>query len=145
MINESNYFTGTSARFAALPLTWAKRLFSLREADGVVRLGNKNFRKNFVSGSSFYWVSTDGQYLVRLSDHWSEGSSVTNCGWIATCRWSLENSRGALKTGKTFNRFARTYVPEGFEAGIVAFRDMRLLAKRPLSKFERIKFESEVM
>jgi hypothetical protein len=118
MITSSNYFEHSSGVFKIQPTTWAGSAISAVSIevtygfDGVsydakvrtdqepVRLGNRNWLPNFVSYSitwgslSAYWVSEDGQYLLRVSDHWSSGPvGVYQCGNIAKCWWELAGRR----------------------------------------------------
>ena len=132
-INKNNYFSSSYGRFKVQPTKWAE--LALRHIDiecrsdpltgdrrysskqEKVRLGNRTWIPNFVSynaryGSvSAYWTSEDGQYLLRLSDHWSEGpKSVHKVGRIARCLWALDG-----RPQKAFN---------GFHLGIIKFSDM---------------------
>jgi hypothetical protein len=52
------------------------KVFSLTECH-ITRWGNL----------SVYMESED--LLLRISDHWSSGSDVRNCGSIKTCNWQL--------------------------------------------------------
>lgn len=121
MITASNYFEGSIGTFRLCPNSWAEqarrsfrlifdqaldedgypcRVFSTdcsRRSQGVLVLGNRHWYPNFVSYSarygsfSAYWTSLDSQWLLRLSDHWSEGpSGVHLCGNIRQCYWRID-------------------------------------------------------
>ena len=142
MITVNDYFNGTKATWKALPLTWVKKLLALATSDQDVKLGNRTFRKNHTSPESYYWVSTDGSHIIRLSTHWSDGSSTNNCGWVSTCRWTLVDDHGHISVGTKRDR--RGYVQSAWCAGIVAFSDMIRIPRgqRPLSRLERIEREA---
>ena len=142
MVTVNDYFNGTRAIWKALPLTWVRKLLALQDSDQPVKLGNRTYTKNYSSSESYYWISTDGSYLIRLSNHWSKGSSAKNCQWVATCWWELAGDTGHQSIGTVKNRF-NGYVQSKWCAGIVAFRDMARIPRgqRPLSKLERIEME----
>ena len=59
-----------------------------------VRLGNHlwvpDHLSNWHDSFSAYWISADGQYILRVSDHWSEGpKGVKTCGPIGQSYWTL--------------------------------------------------------
>lgn len=134
-IKTTNYFSSSYGRFRVQPTKWAElalRHFEIEcHSDPLIgdyagyshkqkqmRLGNRTWLPNYVSYSarygsvSAYWTSEDGQYLMRLSDHWSEGcKSVHKVGRIARCLWALEG-----RPQKAFN---------GFHLGIIKFSDMK--------------------
>jgi hypothetical protein len=57
----------------------------------------KKLAKYRSRSNSFYFVSADGNELVRISDHWSSTgnaypkSQKMNCGQINTCVWNVQN------------------------------------------------------
>ena len=55
---------------------------------------------------SIYLESDD--LLIRISDHWSSGSAVRNCGSIKTCEWQLH------ARSNTVIRFKNSRVQGGF-------------------------------
>lgn len=124
MADRTDYWSGTSATWRALPLSWVRGLLRARRAEigSPVTLGNHVYRLDHKSASSWYWVSEDGTHLVRLSDHWSSGSSSVNCGRIKDCRWRLEGDCGAVRCGLSSYRGSPR--PADFTAGIVELRSM---------------------
>ena len=115
MVNVTNYFLASRGTFKVCPKGWAEKAFDhvytwsdidcsagcprtvgRGQCENIV-LGNRVWLANFVSYNarwyslSAYWVSPDGQWLLRLSDHWSESNcgSVHTCGWIRSCFWKL--------------------------------------------------------
>lgn len=92
-----------------------------------IHLGNRDWIPNYVSYSvkyntySFYWLSKDGQYLLRISDHWSEGarSKVTNCGKIASCFYALLGAKKAVATANS------NFYPHKFYGGIIKLSDLK--------------------
>lgn len=107
MINKNNYFEHSRGVFKMQPTSWAailsgaiKHTSTGEFAQEAVALGNRKWFPNFVSYSerwgtiSAYWVSEDGQYLIRLSDHWSKApKGIHQCGNIRHCWWELSGRR----------------------------------------------------
>lgn len=134
-IKNYNYFSSSYGRFKVQPTKWAELALGHIEIEchsdpltgdpagysskqTHVRLGNRIWTPNYVSYNarhnslSAYWTSEDGQYLLRLSDHWSEGcKSVHKVGRIAHCLWALD--------GRPQRAF------KGFHLGIIKFSDMK--------------------
>lgn len=116
MINSSNYFEKSEGVFKMIPSTWVKKarenctiksaekicpytgeyLYEKETSQTEIKLGNHTWKPNFVSynarycSMSAYWVSEDGQYLLRISNHWSKApKGVFACGNIRYCWWEL--------------------------------------------------------
>ena len=111
MIDASNYFEASAGEFRKLPRR-ITQLFLGSIGDSVKWAGS-TWSFNFRSKSSFYW--TDGEWLVRVSDHWSEGFVRCACGNIRKCRWTLCGRSRSMKEG----------CEDGFYAGVCRFSDMR--------------------
>lgn len=126
-VTRDDYFISTSATWRALPLPWVRALMTARKQDisTAVRLGNHHYQLDYKSRSSWYWVSADGRFLIRLSDHWSSGSSSINCGRIRDCRWRLDADCGAIHAGAGRDRYG--WRPVSYTAGIVSFSSMARL------------------
>ncbi len=92
------YWENTEGTFTAIPSTWSKAV--LKKAPRL-RLGNRAWVRNFISYSprwgslSVYYLSEDGEWLIRVSDHWSEAGShrTKTCGGIRSCYWTLKSSK----------------------------------------------------
>ena len=139
-VTIADYFVGTRAEFRALPPSWTRALNKARGK--AVTLGNRRYVFNHASGSSWYWVSEDSRYLVRLSDHWSNGcrgDGALNCRWVSSCWWTLSGDRGAVKTGLR-RGYSDGYTPVNLSAGIVRLDAMERIPKdeRPRSRLERL-------
>lgn len=131
MITIDNYFEATQGVFHIIPDDWVEKLIKhfkihvpadccnksvVTHQDDIV-LDGRLWKKNFVSYSlkfkstSAYWVSEDGQYLLRVSDHWSKASGgISQCGWIKDCWWELAGQE--------------QFGIDGFYGGIIKFRDL---------------------
>lgn len=72
MINLTNFYVTTFAKF--------KRCNVPKRKPNFVSLNKKNGKP-----SSKYWYGEDkeGEYVIRLSDHWGD---------VASCRWLLDGS-----------------------------------------------------
>ena len=110
VINKDNYFEASYGCFEMQPPSWVAKALEHIEGKweyGVgtsyfqseMKLGNRYWKPSFISYSSkwgsfsAYWISTNGQYLLRVSDHWSEGpKGVKTCGFIRHCYWVLNGS-----------------------------------------------------
>ena len=144
-----NYWEATCGTFRVQPSSWAAKAlaathvvveatetmdmvyeynYSVKTKQDAIVLGNHTWFPNFVSfnpryGSmSAYWLSEDGQYLLRLSDHWSEadkGQRVKTCGNIRACWWSLAGHRvsGVFRGKKSPHE-------KGFFLGIIKLSDL---------------------
>ena len=110
------YYTTTAGVFKGIPAKWTARALSTPK---VLRLGNRTWRLDFVStndrynSKSIYYLSEDGKWLIRVSDHWSTRSSprVKACGRIKSCWWELSHSKHDC-----FGRFT---------GGIIRLRDLQ--------------------
>lgn len=122
MVTISNYFECTVGTFKIQPTSWAEKCVAAINvaelAQGQLVLGNRQWIPNFVSYSerwgslSAYWISEDGQYLLRVSDHWSAGPvGVHRVGYIRQCWWELT---GRKQPGAN-----------GFWVGIVRLGDLK--------------------
>lgn len=133
MIDASNFFEASKGAFRVIPSKWVEQLKNaidvVEEFDDYfgstnsrvvmneITLGNRKWIPNFYSHSarwgstSAYWVSEDGQYLLRVSDHWSLAQKgVHQCGNIRKCWWALT---GRKQAGV-----------DGLWGGIVKFSDL---------------------
>lgn len=92
------YYESTAGVFKGIPAKWTAHVLSTPK---VLRLGNRTWYLDFVSindrynSKSIYYLSEDGRYLIRVSDHWSERTSprVKACGRIKSCWWELSHSK----------------------------------------------------
>ena len=89
--------------------------------EAFIMLYGKRWDLNFVSYSQ-RWDSlsvyfSDGESLIRISDHWSEGSKVNNCGKIRSCFWTL-------KKAKYSRSYAVTTQRKKVQVGITRFSEM---------------------
>ena len=89
-----------------------------------VRLGNHDWTINFVSVNGYFGSVSiyyrSGDYLLRISDHWSESNlSVKQCGNIRSCYWRLK--------GMT-HQFSRLNGSDNkFQGGIIKMSDLEYL------------------
>ena len=109
-ITAGNYHLQSKGTFNAVPRSWTEIVLGKLVSDHLslkrwskdrlvpeVRLGNKVWRLHFVSVNahwrsvSIYYISIDGRWLLRFSNHWTTADSRTiKCGSIRSCRWSLK-------------------------------------------------------
>lgn len=141
MINVSNYFVASKATFqevapkivehlleslsieipAETDVTSGNTVYYLKEQPSSqdIMMNGKTWTLNFVSVSRWGSVSvyfTDGDRLLRISDHWSKGSMINNCGNIRNCYWSFKKAR---------NSKLIAWRGRSLQAGIVAFSNMQ--------------------
>ena len=132
-IDSTNYFVSSVGQFRSIPTKWVHRILDAVSFEGrdvtfkvgfsSIKLGNREWVPNFISASyslSIYLVSIDGEYLLRLSDHWSDaqgGLTTIRCGNIRRCWWDLTGSIQAPV--KSEYPFARSLL-----GGITKFSDM---------------------
>ena len=135
-IDKENYFVASAAEFRTIPSKWVRALL---RGGKKCRLGNRRYLVNYISrvdemrGDAFsggyhaksfsaYWVSADGEELIRVSDHWYLGPNARwassdkakRCPNIASCHWRLAGKPQVVQS----HGF-------GLCGGIVRFRDMR--------------------
>ena len=141
MINVSNYFVTSKATFqevapkiveqllkslaieisAETDITSGSTMYYLKEQPSAqtVVLNGKTWTLNFVSVSKWGSVSvyfTDGDRLLRISDHWSKGSLINNCGNIRNCYWGFKKARNSKRIA---------WQGRSLQAGMVAFSNMQ--------------------
>ena len=116
--NLNNYYWGTHGNFRSLCHSWQKKIEKLvykyhdwyenaehtwYDKQVQIRLGNRTFRLVYNSrGESFYFVDTNEEYLIRVSNHWSKVQGpATSCGWVSSCYWQLvgRNNRSSFPAG----------------------------------------------
>ena len=115
-ITARNYHVQSTGTFKAVPRSWTKKVLGQIVSDHMslkrwsmdcfvpeVRLGNKVWRLHYVSAKpnwksmSIYYVSIDGRWLLRFSNHWTDADSRTcKCGFISKCLWWLEGHQAPL-------------------------------------------------
>lgn len=124
MINSSNYFVSSRGVFQPLPRKVLDAVLTLRPE---ITLNGRRWFLNHVSyscydfeeeptPSSIYYVSEDGQWLIRASDHWCVSRNNIRvashrCKRIANCHWEIP--RKAVREGRGM-----------FLAGIAKFSDL---------------------
>lgn len=117
-MDADNYFNTSKGVFRIQPASWAdaaynalqKGWFGKFEGQTDLTLGNRKWVPNYISESSrgslsAYWISENGQWLLRLSNHWSDadrGIKTTKCGWIRNCWWELRGRRQPAYDNKPF-------------------------------------------
>lgn len=142
IIDKDNYFKATCGCFKLQPQSWAEKALDHIEIEVVeghfdctykysqreMILGNRQWKPNFVSYSnkwgsfSAYWISDDGQYLLRVSDHWSKApKGIKTCGSIKQCYWTIQGT--ANKTGIKHPSFSKP-----LWMGIVKLSDMEYIS-----------------
>ena len=111
IINKYNYFDNSEGQFILLPSAVTDMLcksYTLEVCGKDIKTTHEYiafpkiglFEPNFISYSprhgtkSIYWVSADGQRLIRLSDHWSTvpaelKKNIKAVGKVRFCRWHL--------------------------------------------------------
>jgi hypothetical protein len=88
------------------------------------KLGGKEYLLDFISKKneweniSIYIIDIKSDNLIRLSDHWSRGSNVKNCGYIATCKWSLLGSKKSKSCVKHVFEFYNYYYRYNYKKSI---------------------------
>lgn len=78
--------------------SWSKRYNNFRYSikyrrNVVIKMGNTEFHVTHIKLSGYGNLSIyleSEKYLMRISDHWSSGSSVKNIGLIRYSDWSLK-------------------------------------------------------
>lgn len=75
---------------------------------------HKSYSKRWDSLSAYF---SDGESLIRISDHWSDGSKVNNCGKIRRCFWTI-------KKAKSSRSYAVTAQRKKVQVGITRFSEM---------------------
>lgn len=120
-ISKKNYFIASQGSFRVIPSSWTEKILdhakTAVEGDKI-KLGNNIFKLNYISESykysskSIYYVSDSDQYLIRVSDHWSESDfrGVKTCGNIRSCFWTINGRKQP--------------VVSRFHGGIVKFSDL---------------------
>lgn len=124
MINSGNYFVSSRGVFQPLPRKVLDAVLTLRPE---IKLNGRRWFLNHVSyshydfeeeptPSSIYYVSEDGQWLIRASDHWCVSRqnirvAAHRCKRIANCRWEIP--RKAVREGRGM-----------FLAGVIKFSDL---------------------
>ena len=110
-ISKYNYFDKSVGKFKLLPAIVTDILckaYTIEVCDGSVNTTQDYvtfpnvglFEPNFISfcrrkrSRSIYWVSADGQKVIRLSDHWSTvpaglDKSIRAVGRVRFCWWDL--------------------------------------------------------
>lgn len=138
MININNYFECSEGQFQEVAPAIAKQLLENLDIQLVydymdveenikyndkafVMLYGKRWDLNFVSYSQ-RWGSlsvyfSDGESLIRISDHWSYGSKVNNCGNIRNCYWTF-------KKAKSSRSYVVTTQRKRVQVGITRFSEM---------------------
>lgn len=91
MINTTNYFQNTYGKFRCI-----KKLPA-----NVIQLDS-------LSKDSKYYISSDGETLYRVSNHWS----LSECPFIASCVWILLDTKGKKNIGT-------------FRIGAIKFKDLK--------------------
>lgn len=136
MITKNNYSIRTEGTFKIIPRSWALRLKQAVQRQNIcigrsrIKLGNRTWIFDFRSWSkwpanfgSAYWISADGQWLIRLADHWSEAQApVTQCGWIRSCYWKLAGIRPPVKHQKR-----KGWKTNSLQAGIIRLSELKVL------------------
>jgi hypothetical protein len=77
---------------------WSKRYNDFRysvkyRSKTVIKLGDRPFHVTYVKLSGYGNLSIyleSEKYLIRISDHWSHGSSCRNIGLIRYSEWALK-------------------------------------------------------
>jgi hypothetical protein len=96
------------ARLLYVTKKWhkAKKDFNYRvqyEKGSIVKIGSKSFKLTECHITDYGNISVyleDGDLVLRVSDHWSGGSDVRNCGSIKTCYWTLRQKSHTVKVFK---------------------------------------------
>ena len=100
-IDKTNYMDGTVGKFKSIPWSWAKTLTTVGMYTPCY-LGGKMWKLDHINhghnGDSFsgYWLATDGNHLIRISDRWSFFSKRKNkleglkkSKRLRPCVWSM--------------------------------------------------------
>lgn len=89
---KENYFVRSVGRFKRLTEKETERLLDTPIGGDVIIRGVK-LRHDYESEGSYGSHSryfSDGETLVRVSNHWSDGVHSSGCcGWIRSCWWVL--------------------------------------------------------
>ena len=110
VIDNSNYFDSTRGDFEPISksdaieimneyVKWRRKKnkpeFIQSSKFGNLRVDYESEKKSAFWRSrsfSFYFVSEDNTYIIRISDHWSKSSypksNKLNCGFIRSCYWT---------------------------------------------------------
>ena len=85
----SNYWKNTYANFEYID-----------SSDNVMDLINKTKKEKYTpdfksESNSYYLISPNKRYLIRISDHWSDSniSSIKCVGNIGSCYWKLTSKK----------------------------------------------------
>ena len=141
-IDTDTYFKATYGCFKLQPKSWVEKVVdhikvtevidyyegrSYKYGQTEMKLGNRIWKPNFISYSdkwmslSAYWISDDGQYLLRVSDHWSKApKGIKTCGSIKQCYWTIQGT--ANKSGIKHPSFSKP-----LWMGIVKLSDMEYI------------------
>jgi len=142
-INESNFFKATRAEFKGINRKEAEEIL-----DKYVATRRKKVKPEFIETSlgklsinfesehksaffqsrslSYYFISENKDFVIRISDHWSESnyprSGKLNCGSIASCYWT--------NFGERFNyRLPAQSYSSDLIAGICYFKDFSKIVR----------------
>lgn len=146
-INATNYFNSTRAEFRGLEISDAKEIleayrvyrrkrnepdFIVSSKYGKLRVDYQSERKNaffHTRSLSYYFVSEENDFVIRISDHWSKSNSIRsnklNCGYIRSCYWTTDGSRF------TYQIPSQRY-PSELIAGICSFKDFEII---PMNRY----------
>jgi hypothetical protein len=141
MTCNDEWWGATKGEFKVIPSSWTVKIrlalesnhqYELDDWTGAIvedyvtphsiKLGNRTYNFNFASGKgykdSMYYLSSDGRYLIRVSNHWSGVTKCSTrtkvCHWIKSCWWTL---RGVGAT-------SRCHRDEDFIGGIISFSEL---------------------
>lgn len=140
-IIREDYYNGSRGTFNPICSNWVKKIIrnsELRITEHIedhssiysgeitnlpknIKLGNHTWFLNFISVNG-YWKSVSiyyrsGDYLLRISDHWSESNtSIKTCGFIRSCYWCLK--------GNTVQPVYLKNSNNKFQGGIIKMSDL---------------------
>lgn len=155
-VNVTNYFENTKAEFEPISVQdskailqqyfiWRKKRnkpdFIEVQKFGKLAVNFESVNKNKFyksRGLSFYFVNENSDYVIRISDHWSESNYVRsrklNCGNIASCYWTNFGEKFSIRIpsetyasemigGKClFKDFERKFYVQDHESDAINFK-----------------------
>ena len=125
IITKNNYFLSSRGEFKTLPKKVLETVLTLSPE---IRLNGRSWFLDHVSHddcygedsvSSVYYISQDGCWLIRASDHWTSAKPVSKkkrtliVKRIASCNWYLDRNGQVL-----------IHERSRWQAGIIKFSDL---------------------
>jgi len=126
-IDKTNYTDATWGKFKSIPWSWAKTLTTVGMYTPCY-LGGKVWHFDHANhgkkGQSFsgYWLSEDGEHLIRISDHWSyfskrrhkDETGLKKCKKVRSCIWSMKQKPKVVEVERADNPSKKLKVAGGY-------------------------------